>query len=92
MNLENPAVRIKLVGLSVGDGLMDPVTQVPGYGQLLFNEGMASYDELMYWEKQEAEIVKLLKAGQNDDAFKIVSQRTLIALISNAQHTPPAVH
>ena len=72
-NLENPKVRIKLVGLSVGDGLMDPITQVPGYGELLFNEGMASYDELLYWQKQEAEIVRLLKAGQNDDAFKIVS-------------------
>ena len=33
-NLENPPVRIKLVGLSVGDGLMDPITQVPGYGEL----------------------------------------------------------
>ena len=73
MNLENPKVRIRLEGLSVGDGLMDPLTQIPGYGELLFNEGMASYDEMMYWQKQEAEIVRLLKAGQNDDAFKIVS-------------------
>ena len=73
MNLENPKVRIRLAGLSVGDGLMDPITQVPGYGELLFNEGMASYDELLYWQKQEARIVQLLKAGQNDAAFGIVS-------------------
>ena len=72
MNLDNPKVRIRLAGLSVGDGLMDPITQVPGYGELLFNEGMASYDELLYWQKQEAQIVKLLQAGQNDEAFKIV--------------------
>ena len=64
MNLENPKVRIRLEGLSVGDGLMDPITQVPGYGELLFNEGMASYDELLYWQKQEAQIVQLLKAGE----------------------------
>ena len=73
MNLENPKVRIRLTGLSVGDGLMDPVTQVPGYGELLFNEGMASYDEMLYWQKQEAQIVQLLNAGQNDEAFNIVS-------------------
>lgn len=71
MNLMNPIVRINLVGLSVGDGLMDPLTQVPGYGRLLFEEGMASREELAYWEKQEAEIVRLLKAGQNDEAFQI---------------------
>jgi vitellogenic carboxypeptidase-like protein len=33
-NLMNPPTRINLVGLSIGDGLMDPLTQVPGYGQL----------------------------------------------------------
>lgn len=82
MNLENPAVRIRLEGLSVGDGLMDPITQAVGYGELLFNEGMASYDELLYWQKQEAQIVKLLKAGQNDDAFKIV----------NLTHNSPALN
>lgn len=70
-NLMNPPTRINLVGLSVGDGLMDPLTQIPGYGQLLFNEGMASRDELTYWEKQEAEMVRLLKDGQNDAAFAI---------------------
>ena len=72
-NLENPKVRIRLEGLSVGDGLMDPLTQVSGYGELLYNEGMASYDELMYWQQQEARMVELLKAGQNDEAFQIVS-------------------
>ena len=87
MNLENPKVRIRLTGLSVGDGLMDPITQVPGYGELLFNEGMASYDELLYWQKQEAQIVQYLKAGQNDDAFKIVSL-TRALIISDVMSNP----
>ena len=73
-NLENPPVRINLAGLSVGDGLMDPLTQIPGYGQLLFNEGMASRAELTYWTAREAEIVGLLRRGQNDSAFAIFDQ------------------
>ena len=70
-NLRNPPIRINLAGMSVGDGLMDPLTQIPGYGQLLFNEGMASRAELAYWEDREAAIVQALRAGQNDTAFAI---------------------
>ena len=70
-NLGNPPVRINLAGMSVGDGLMDPLTQIPGYGQLLFNEGMASRAELAYWTQQESAIIRALRAGDNDTAFAI---------------------
>jgi len=70
-NQGKPAIRINLAGMAIGDGLMDPLTQLPGYGDLLYNEGMASHDEWQYWRAQEKEMVRLLREGRNDSAFTV---------------------
>ena len=70
-NLLGAPVPINLYGISVGDGLVDPITQLPGYGQLLYDEGMADADELLHWTQQEAQMVRLIRANKADEAFAI---------------------
>jgi len=69
-NQNNPKIKINLKGMSVGDGMMHPIIQATGYGDLLYNEGMASWDEREYWREQEAKIVKLTQAGDLKGAFE----------------------
>merc|ERR1712232_670273 len=50
MNTSNP--HINLVGLSIGDGMMDPLTQTQGYADLMYQLGLMDEQEI------EAQILK----------------------------------
>jgi len=70
-NQNSPKVKINLKGMSVGDGMMHPIIQATGYGDLLYNEGMASHDEREHWRQQEAKVVNATKNGDLFGAFQI---------------------
>lgn len=51
--------------------MMDPLTQVPGYGQLLFDLSMIDSKQQAYMESVEAEIVSLIKQEEWLPAFRL---------------------
>ncbi len=65
------ALPIPLAGLSIGDGSMDPITQIPGYGMLLFGLSMIDESQRLYFETVEGHIVELIKAGKYVEAFRL---------------------
>lgn len=60
---------VNLKGISIGDGVQDPITQLPGYGDLLFNLGMASEHERDHFVNVENEIVAALSVSDFNGAF-----------------------
>lgn len=62
---------INLAGLSIGDGMMDPLTQVPGYGQYLFGLSLIDESQRDYMTAQEAKIVDLMNQQQWVPAFQL---------------------
>jgi vitellogenic carboxypeptidase-like protein len=63
-------IAIPLAGISIGDGMMDPVTQVPGYGSLLFGLSLIDEDQRAYMEGVENNIVSLIQDEQYLLAFQ----------------------
>jgi len=68
-NLSTEA-RINLKGISIGDGAMDPSKQFQGFGDLLWNLGMADESERTTFRTYEAAIQERLQAGDKVGAFK----------------------
>jgi len=66
-----PTTIMPFRGMSIGDGLMDPITQIPGYGDLLYNLGLASPQQRDFWHVAELAIYLDLIQGKTVDAFFI---------------------
>lgn len=60
-----------LVGLSIGDGMMDPRSQVPGYGSLLFGLSLIDEKQRDYMTSVEKEIIALVDQQRWIDAFRL---------------------
>jgi vitellogenic carboxypeptidase-like protein len=74
-NAKNPPkVPINLVGISVGDGLMDPSTQFVGFGELLYSFGLADEYQLNVINQYEASFVEYLNAGNLAQAFYVFDE------------------
>jgi hypothetical protein len=65
------ALPIPLVGLSIGDGMMDPLTQIAGYGELLYNLGMIDKSQRAYMESVENQIIQLITQQRYLEAFHV---------------------
>lgn len=62
--------RINLKGISIGDGAFDPAGQLSGgFGELLYNLGMASAAERAVFREYEATIQARLQEGRPREAF-----------------------
>lgn len=68
-NLPN-AIQIPLTGISIGDGMIDPLTQVPGYGQLLFGLSLIDMAQRDYMVGVENSIVQMIQNEQWLEAFE----------------------
>jgi vitellogenic carboxypeptidase-like protein len=62
---------INLQGMSIGDGIMSPIHQMVGFGDLLYSFGMASRDQYNTWIDAEQQIVTLISTGKLVEAFRI---------------------
>ncbi|XP_064401479.1 probable serine carboxypeptidase CPVL [Halichondria panicea] len=70
-NMNNPAVKINLKGLAIGDGLCDPENMMNAYADLVFQFGMVDENQAAYIFSQTNTAVQHIKAKQFYDAFKI---------------------
>jgi len=62
---------INLKGLSIGDGLVDPITQFVGISNLLYYFGMADLNEMTYiQDNYETPFMEALAANERIAAFK----------------------
>jgi vitellogenic carboxypeptidase-like protein len=68
-NTQSPKIFINLKGVSIGDGMMDPLTQIPGYGTLLYSLGLADDVETQTFVKYENMIVTYINQQRYEDAF-----------------------
>eukprot|EP00928_Gymnodinium_smaydae_P021893 TRINITY_DN18574_c0_g6_i1.p1 TRINITY_DN18574_c0_g6~~TRINITY_DN18574_c0_g6_i1.p1 ORF type:complete len:514 (+),score=93.21 TRINITY_DN18574_c0_g6_i1:63-1544(+) len=62
--------RINLKGIAIGDGAMHPAKQFQGFGDLLWNLGMADENERQVFKKYEAQMQERLSAGDPTGAFE----------------------
>lgn len=67
-------VSIPLAGISIGDGMMSPIDQIPGYSVLLYSVGMASANEAAYILQQEQLIVQLINENEYEQAFHVFDE------------------
>eukprot|EP00456_Euglypha_rotunda_P045679 TRINITY_DN3620_c0_g1_i1.p1 TRINITY_DN3620_c0_g1~~TRINITY_DN3620_c0_g1_i1.p1 ORF type:complete len:325 (+),score=50.99 TRINITY_DN3620_c0_g1_i1:93-977(+) len=73
-NKGTPKIRINLKGVSIGDGMMDPLTQIPGYSDLLYALGMADDNERQVIVNYETQIVDYINQGRYTDAFYLFDE------------------
>ncbi|CAH1790152.1 unnamed protein product [Owenia fusiformis] len=66
-----PKVPINLKGMAIGDGLCDPETMLPQYGDFMFNTGLLDENQRDYFNKQTALGVQYIKQGKWVSAFNI---------------------
>ena len=59
MNQNTSNTHINLVGLAIGDGMMDPLTQTQGYADLMFQVGIMDEQEVMQGRVYESKIGRL---------------------------------
>lgn len=70
-NQNNPAVRIPLTGIVVGDGWIDPIQQVQGYPDLMFNLGLANTQQREAIEQMCLEVVQDIENNRYQAAFDV---------------------
>lgn len=70
---ENPKAHLKinLVGLILGDALIDPEHMVSGYGELVYQFGLATRAEADFIIDKTKEAVKYIQKGDFEQAFAI---------------------
>jgi vitellogenic carboxypeptidase-like protein len=62
-NKKHPQIHVPLKGLSIGDGAMDPITQMTGYSDLLYYTGFADDNERWQMKEIESQIVDQIGGG-----------------------------
>lgn len=60
-NQNSPAVPINLKGASIGDGLVDPASQLLVYSTLFFSQGVFDYNEMLVGEQYQGLILENIK-------------------------------
>lgn len=71
MNANPDNQYVNLVGLSIGDGMMDPLTQTQGYADLLYQLGMADESERTAGHVYEQTIQTLIMQQNYTSAFHV---------------------
>jgi len=65
---------VNLVGISVGDGMMDPITQTQGYATLLYELGMMDEQEVVNGRLYENNVEKYILLEEYETAFTYFDQ------------------
>eukprot|EP00008_Paramoeba_atlantica_P006164 CAMPEP_0201487890 /NCGR_PEP_ID=MMETSP0151_2-20130828/16123_1 /ASSEMBLY_ACC=CAM_ASM_000257 /TAXON_ID=200890 /ORGANISM="Paramoeba atlantica, Strain 621/1 / CCAP 1560/9" /LENGTH=452 /DNA_ID=CAMNT_0047873059 /DNA_START=47 /DNA_END=1405 /DNA_ORIENTATION=+ len=65
---------INLKGLSVGDGLMDPLTQLGGYADMWYSLGFVDFNEKKQTELYQKRILELIMQERYLDAFFVFDE------------------
>jgi len=73
-NKGTPTIRINLKGVSIGDGMMDPITQATAYSGLLYQLGLANENERTVIEDYENRIINFIKQNQLVEAFNVFDE------------------
>lgn len=73
-NQASPKVKINLKGVAIGDGLVDPVNMFNGYGDLMFQFGMADENEKAYIDNATQVGVDYMKKGDFYQAFLVFDE------------------
>jgi len=63
--------RIKLAGIAIGDGWVDPINMIPAYPELFSGTGLADGGELARIQEYCGRTVELIKAGNMAEAFHV---------------------
>jgi len=71
MNADGRFTRVNLQGVAIGDGWIDPVNQMQGYPELMYNMGFASNAEKVVIQNYVDQSVKAVEEGRMMDAFNI---------------------
>jgi vitellogenic carboxypeptidase-like protein len=66
-----PKVRIPLLGCAIGDGWIDPVNMLPGYPDMLYNQGLLSEPERATVAQMSDEAAALIVAGNYKESFDV---------------------
>ena len=76
MNMDASNARINLVGLSIGDGMMDPLTQTQGYADLMFQMGLMDEQEVaqgrVYENKMGKDPDPSSPFNESDRAYRVL--------------------
>jgi len=72
MNTSNP--HINLVGLSIGDGMMDPLTQTQGYAELMWQMGLMDEQEYEQGRVYETKIESLILQERYSEGFFVFDE------------------
>ncbi|CAM9097609.1 unnamed protein product [Ectocarpus fasciculatus] len=64
-------VKLPLVGLAIGDGWIDPYTQLSAYPEMLFNIGVADYNEKAVFSAYVSRTRQYIDQGDMYDAFTV---------------------
>ena len=70
-NNKGERVRLPLTALAIGDGWVDPYTQLGAYPDMLFNIGVASAGEKRVFQDYITRTQRFIEAGQMADAFNV---------------------
>jgi len=96
-NIHSPKQdRVNLVGIAVGNGLTDPVSQVKTHASSAYYSGLINENQRSQWEKMQSEVVKFIdqeKWGEATNARKKVlnmleNMRGLATLFDPSRKTP----
>lgn len=64
-------LRIPLKGVAIGDGWIDPINQMGGYPDMMFNQGVVSLQEKAVIQGYVGRSMKAIQEGRMQDAFQI---------------------
>lgn len=64
-------VHVPLRGVSIGDGWIDPINQMPMYPALLQAQGLANNVQRQFWQEQCDQAIKAMQEGRYLDSFTI---------------------
>jgi vitellogenic carboxypeptidase-like protein len=62
--------RVPLVGIAVGDGLVDPLNMVTGYPELVYQFGLADSSQKLVLESYATNFANAVKTGDNLEAYR----------------------
>lgn len=65
---------VNLVGLSIGDGMMDPLTQTQGYADLMYQLGIMDEQDVTGGHVYEQQIQNYILKGDYTDAFYVFDE------------------
>jgi len=65
------AAQVPLAGMAVGDGWIDPVNMIPGYPDMVYNQGLCDDQEKAVIADYCNRTVQHIKAGEMAEAFNV---------------------